>query len=904
MPDTEHPEPMSPFTSILNWSRQRPDWQRDALRRIVESGPLDTDALKELAVICRAKHGLKPATGTAPTPMPLAAAHIPGGADGTASVSLSKLSGIQNVGRIVSDQEIVFGAAPGLTVIYGENGAGKSGYARVIKKACRARGTPQDIKPDAFDATAPGPAKARIDCRVGTLDTPVDWTDGSAADPRLGNIFVFDSFSARVHVGEDGPACFKPRGLDVLPELAKACDTLSAELKKEFDATVAENSKTAQGWKYTMSTVVGKLINTLGATTKPETIEAAASFADTDEKRLAEIAATLSTDPKLKAADTTAVANRIRNFAETAQSLATSVDDTAMQNLGDAINDAEATATAAKAAAGPELKDADLPGSCNDVWRKLWDAAKAYSVAHAYPDKPFPVTDADAKCVLCQQPLQPEAIDRYARFNRFVADETRKQADAAKAKVTALPPGVTSLRALGTEASNIEADLDREAPGTYAAVEAFAKAVDARITHAQKCLKDGTWADAPALPASPCANLFALAATLDTRATAEAATADPVKRKEAENERDELTDKKWLSENKDEVKAQIARYVLAAKLKRCRDDCSTNIITRKVGELEEAHVNQAFREAFKQELKALGMNTLPVKLDAARPSPGQRRHGVRVEGVPNKPNGDPVHRVEEIASEGEHRCIALAAFMAELSQASHKSALVFDDPVSSLDHKRRDAIATRLVKEAAQRQVVVFTHDLAFMCDLAFAAKGQLPEVHYQHVEWIAGRPGRVVHGQCWDAQTYDAQMKTLCEQIGKADKVHREQGDSEYRAEVMPVIGRMRGACERIIEQYLLNKAIQRHDSKISVGYIPSIAVVTSAQWNVVHDVWKACSNIIEAHAKPLSGPVNIPAPDQLKTWMEDLAKTVEDVKKARKSGGGTAIAEHTPAPASASRT
>ncbi|MFA6045511.1 MAG: AAA family ATPase [Phycisphaerales bacterium] len=890
MPAPTPAAPPSPFATILSWSASWPEWQRDALRRIVGSGPLSPEALKELAAICRAKHGLLPATGTAPTAVPLASAHTPGGADGTASVSLSKLSGLHNVGRLPSDQEIIFGNAPGLTVIYGENGAGKSGYARVIKKACRARGTPQDIKPDAFAAAAAGPATAKIGCRVGAVDTPVDWTDGGTTDPRLGNIFVFDSFSARVHVGEDGPACFKPRGLDVLPELAKACDTLGTELKKEIDATFAENAKTAQGWKYSASTAVGKLINAVGAATKPETIDTAAVFTDADEKRLAEIIATLSTDPKIKAADTTAAAKRIRTLAETAKNRATSVDDTAMQGLGEAIKEAETTAKAANFAAGPELTDTDLPGSCNDVWRKLWDAAKAYSVADAYPGKIFPVTEPDAKCVLCQQTLQPDAIERYARFNKFVADETRKRADVAKAKVTGLKPGVDSLRAIGTDAAGIKADLDREAAGIFATVEAFAKAVDARIAHAQKCLKDGTWTDAPALPASPCANLLTLANTLDTRATSESATADPIKKKEAETERDELTDKKWLAGKRDEVKAQIARHAHAAKLKKCQDDCTTNAITIKSGELHETHVTEKFCKAFEEELAALGMKTLPVKLDAAKGAKGERRFGVKLNGTASAKVGD-------IASEGEHRCIALAAFMAELSQASHKSALVFDDPVSSLDHKRREEIAKRLVREAEIRQVIVFTHDLAFLCDLEDATSGGRKAIHCQHIEWRAGKPGSVASGLIWDAMSTDQQLKDLRERIGRADKVKREGTDSEYKSAVSPIVDDMRSACERIIEDVLLGDLLKRHSSQIKVGHVDRVAKVRAEDWLAIKRIWSECSDATPAHANTKSGPHKVPEPATLNEWMKALDSTVEVVRNARKPGGGMPITEPKPA-------
>jgi ABC-type transport system involved in cytochrome c biogenesis ATPase subunit len=865
-------------------------WQRDAIRRIVGAGPLTANDLKELAEICRAQHGIVPPSGAAPTPVPFSSDHSPAGLEGNSTVCLKQLSALQNVGRIPSDQGIDFGPSPGLTVVYGENGAGKSGYARVIKKACRARGTIQEIKPDAF-ATAPtSAASARIECRVAAVDTTVDWRDGSATDPNLSNIFVFDSLSARAHVGKEDPASFKPRGLDVLPELAKACDQIKAGLQSEIEEVYAQNAVVLNGWTpYKAATKAGMLLNALALTT-PETIESAAVFTTTDEARLAEIGAMLGADPKIKSADTVAAAKRIRDFANTTKSRATSVDDTQMQIVGDAIHDADTTEKAAKATAGPELMSDDLPGSCSAVWLKLWEAAKAYSVADAYPDKEFPAIETGARCVLCQQDLSPNAINRYARFNKFVSNETRRQAEAAKARVAALKPGVDSLTPTVAAAAGIKVDLDREAVGLFTAVEAYANTVDVRITHARNCLKDVAWSDPPALPASPVADLVALADCLDTRAKNELAAADPEKARALALERDELTDKKFLTDRKGEVLAQIERHRFAATLKKCQEDCKTYAVTLKGGELNEAHVTTAFCKAFDEELADLRMTTLPVKLDVSKGVKGEQRFAV-------KPIGTTSMNVSDIASEGEHGCIALAAFLAELSQASHRSALVFDDPVSSLDHKRRDAIAARLAKEAKQRQVIVFTHDLAFICDLQTAASDERVDTHYQQVEWSASAPGRVLNGLPWDAQSFKQQMKALREQVGKADKIHNDQGESEYRAAVLPVVDRFRGACERVIEECLLNNVVRRHESQIKVGNIEAIAVVSGEQYKVVRSIWRECSNIIEAHAKPRSGPTNVPLPADMKKWVQSLESVIEEVRVARNGGHGAGVAEATPA-------
>ena len=56
--------------------------------------------------------------------------------------------------------------------------------------------------------------------------------------------------------------------------------------------------------------------------------------------------------------------------------------------------------------------------------------------------------------------------------------------------------------------------------------------------------------------------------------------------------------------------------------------------------------------------------------------------------------------------------------LAELKVANRECPIVFDDPVCSLDHNYRDKIAKRLVEEAKSRQVIVFTHDIAFLIEL------------------------------------------------------------------------------------------------------------------------------------------------------------------------------------------
>jgi hypothetical protein len=67
--------PVTILESILAWSTDRPQWQRDALRRIVQRGKLDDSDIVELATLCLAEHGL--AQSGSLVALPLEQKHLP-----------------------------------------------------------------------------------------------------------------------------------------------------------------------------------------------------------------------------------------------------------------------------------------------------------------------------------------------------------------------------------------------------------------------------------------------------------------------------------------------------------------------------------------------------------------------------------------------------------------------------------------------------------------------------------------------------------------------------------------------------------------------------------------------------------------------------------------------------------
>ena len=75
---------MTVLQEIVDWSRDRPLWQRDALRRLTLRGELTEDDILTLSTICKSAHGLAEQQES----LPLTKDDVPSEATG-AAVSLA-----------------------------------------------------------------------------------------------------------------------------------------------------------------------------------------------------------------------------------------------------------------------------------------------------------------------------------------------------------------------------------------------------------------------------------------------------------------------------------------------------------------------------------------------------------------------------------------------------------------------------------------------------------------------------------------------------------------------------------------------------------------------------------------------------------------------------------------------
>ena len=871
---------MSILQDILSWAQGLPAWQSDAIARLFAKQTLFQQDLDDLHALLKTEHGIPDPKGKVASK--LSADHIPAAAAANAHVELLAMKNLRHVNAIAKNQRLAFGAK-GLTIIYGDNGSGKSGYSRVLKRACRARDQSEPIHPNAnLPAAQAGNAEASFELLMAGTAKEVTWTNGKAAPQELSALAIFDSRCARAYLDEENDFAYVPYGLDILEGLAQVCKQLDALIRTEYAQNAPDTTAFADLGNDV--TIVGKLIVGVSAKTKPEQVEVLATISVEESTRRDELEKSLKADnPKEKAAQLRLRAARIGKIAKRATESLAIVDGavlTKIRGLAEAYRMAKA---AAELAAQAFKEDASvLPGTGGEAWKELFEAARVFC-AEAHPGKEFPHLGPEAQCPLCQQPLNMGA-ERLIRFEKFIQDEAEKNVRARrKALGDVYKIFIAQNVALAFE-DELFAEIQALDKGLAPAVRAFEKALADRQAAIKEACVSHKWGEIAPEPPSPAPQLQALVDKLSQEATNLEKAADEKARAAMQALFNELEARLKLSKVKAAVLAAIGKYVLQAKLTRCLSALKTNAITMKSTELAEKVISKELADALNGEFKALGAGNLSVSLQS-RSVKGKALHKLKLELSQAKSPRD-------ILSEGEQSAIAIGSFLAEVKIGGGTGGIVFDDPVSSLDHKRRERVANRLVQEAAKRQVIIFTHDVYFLCVLMEEAKRVGAACVTQSLSRRPEGFGVADPNLPFEGMGTKARVGALRNMQQQVAKLYKTGDETEHRKHTVSAYRQLRITWERAVEEILFQNVVIRFRKGISTQPLVGV-VVEDADYTVIDSGMTKCSNF--AHDQALLGGTPIPDPDELladintlEDWRTNVIKRSEQVKKNRTSGVG----------------
>ena len=234
-------------------------------------------------------------------------------------------------------------------------------------------------------------------------------------------------------------------------------------------------------------------------------------------------------------------------------------------------------------------------------------------------------------------------------------------------------------------------------------------------------------------------------------------------------------------------------------------------------------------------------------------------------------------------SEGEQRCLSIAAFFAELSTADDPSGIVFDDPVSSLDFKWRNSVARRLVQESRTRQVIVFTHDVVFLLALKQFAAELGVEPLDQHVRHLSKGAGVCEEELPWVALPIKKKISYLKNGWQAADKLARDGHQDAYEKEAKYLYGLLREAWERGLEEVLLGGVVERYRPGVQTQQISQIADITADDCKAVETAMTKCSTWLPGHDQAAAARAPVPDRTELKNDINALEKWVATIRSRR---------------------
>lgn len=743
---------------------------------------------------------------------------------------------------------------------------------------------------------------AKIGYKSGDNVRSISWRDGSSAPPELSRISVFDATTAPLYADQQNKIEFLPLGLDVLPRLAKACDEVSKLIVPKINALTSKIAVPLPSvTSATFVQFVGRLTSPSRTSQVPTEAEISSLlvWSPVDDAALLALEAEMRklSEPATLSAQYARLKRTLEIVKAKMSSAWTGLKPDELAAAHKKYTDAKGSREAATIVASGRFSNDPLGDApTTDVWRRLYESAEAFSAA-AYPNDAFPATGAGRVCLLCQQPLSESAAGRLERFRQFMRDTTQEDALRAEAELA------DRIQAISRIAIPLVSDIEQQLQELTDAKPALISfrdgleqqsiAMNALKSELLRCLKGEVAVDSlPTVDHSP---IVAIDTVLDALtkeiSVFDEQTKDTAALTEIKKAHTELLDRRNCASNKEIFltrRADLCSYEIWSSRK---NQCDTTAISRKSGALREAYMTDDFRGRVMAEVKSLGLDYLPLKVE------GHSDRGVGYIGVALAKTGrEPASRV---LSEGEFRGLALACFFAEIGSIEGHDGIIVDDPVTSLDHLHVTQVARRIVREAQSRpQVIVFTHDLAFYYDLWVAAgEAQVPVYR----NWIyADAPngfGKVATGDGpW-------QVKKVKERLPVLDAMLKTMPNpqacppAEYQQKAEEYYSKLRETWERVVEECLLNDVVGRFQPGVATQSLKGVEV-TSADYTRVFFAMKKASEF-SGHDRAVGRPPAIRTKDEMRSDYDEICAYEKDLRRRSEALSKSRRALENPPPA-----
>jgi energy-coupling factor transporter ATP-binding protein EcfA2 len=778
----------------------------------------------------------------------------------------NKLENVEGVNALTENQVIDF--SPNLTIIYGANGSGKSGYVRLLKKVFYSK-TPEEIVQNIHLASGHKPVSANFTFNSAGSDIPLNYPANSAS-AEFEQYAVFDNGSVRHHLDHKNEFEFRPAGLSFFADFTEAIKQVEVKLNSAIASKQTPNDFDV--W-FDGESEIKTLIQGLTAQTNIADLNKHTPFSEKDktdkaaiEKKHDELALASKNKEKeiLKLESIKKYASDNKKTIEALNTYFASAYLTSIQN---SITDCIEKEATAKADGIENFKTDKIKNIGTVEWKNFIVAAEKFAKQQKEDEADYPVSNDN--CLLCHQPLSENAenlIQKYWTFIKSVAEQNVIQSQKILNEIKA------GFEKLTFDLFPVDNILTAWLTENYPKVLASLK----ENLLAQKTLASNIVSDITTKTTNKRTEIKTSVADHDTIISAIDESIKVLKEDTQSVELTKLQKAKTYLAHKEKFNTHFTKFT--TYIQNQQWVLKANAISwmaqkRNITEWEKylsgKYFNQKYIDIFNQECLDLNGN-FGIEVSHTG-SAGTSFRQLTLKGK----------NPAVILSEGEQKVIALADFISEMQLSEINRGIIFDDPVNSLDDGRKKDIASRLIKESVSKQVIVFTHDLIFVSNLiTFSEENTLPFLCH----WVENRDGKA--GQVWlkNSPSYEKEYRNSGPAMKYYSDANKEDCPPAQREFLVKTgFTALRTCYEVLVINGLFKDVVQRYNERVSMEALKDV-YFDGALISELQDSFAQCCRYMEGHTHSDKYAYKKPEPINLNEEIQRYEAIRTKIRKFKK--------------------
>lgn len=744
---------------------------------------------------------------------------------------LTKLENVEGVNALTENQTIEF--SPNLTIVYGANGSGKSGYVRLLKDVFYSK-APEPILPNIHIDSGHKPINAKFTFKSNNAENCLEFADKENAE--FEQFAVFDGNSVLKHLENKNEFEFRPAGLSFFADYTNAIIRVEQKLNADIQTKQIGNTANDLSALFDGNSEIKALVQNLNANTNIDDLKKHTPFSDEDKSQKEAIQkqydelllASKGKEKEIKTLES--IKSLLVQNKQVIEKLNQYFTTETIGKVKIAISDCVSKEATAKSEGIENFKTDKIENVGTTEWKNFIVSTEEFAKTQKAENIVYP--ENGDNCLLCQQPLSDEAqklISSYWTFIKSVAEQNAKQAqeklDKAKENYEKLNFDLFS------QDNTLTVWLTEKYPSE---LETFNQKLSE-----QKTLAKNVIADIQSKIANERAEIQISIKQHTAIETAIDTLIKNLKEDEQSKELEKLLDSKTFLEHKEKFNTHFSKFDTFVNnqvwiKKAGKADYSKRKITETEKALSNKYFNQKYIDAFNEECKKLNGN-FGIDINHTGTA-GKSYRQLKLKG--KNPN--------VVLSEGEQKVIAIADFLAEMHLSEVNKGVIFDDPVTSLDERRKSEIAERLAQEALQKQVIIFTHDLVFVSSLIGHCKEKNTTNDCHWIENIGGnQPGTI-----WlrNTPSFEKDYKTSGKAQGYYDEA-KKSAPEQREDKIKNGFAALRTSYETQVVFGLFKGVVQRFEERVSVDSLKSVFFTTEIRDEILDSFYQCC-RYMEGHS------------------------------------------------------